>query len=164
MEKNERPKKKFKKIKIGYILAFIVIVAFCVLVLKLVLPASGINKYGDRLEGIEKSKFTEKEEKKIIKNLKEKEQVISSSIDVKGRLIYVNFTVKKDTSIDDSKNIANESLGLFSDKVKSYYDIQYSIKKKDEEGRKETINEEEVTVYDFPIMGYKNKKAEGLAW
>jgi vacuolar-type H+-ATPase subunit H len=72
-------------------------------------------------------------------------------------------------SIDEAKGIASESLGQFSDKVKKYYDIQFMIKKKDEEGRKETkvIDEEttkEITIYEFPIMGYKNKTREGIVW
>lgn len=168
MKKNLNLKRKFKKIKIGYIFAFIIIVAFLVLVLKLVLPSSGINKYGDRLEGIKDNKFSEKAKDKVIKNIKDREQVVSCSIDVEGKIINVIFTVKKEISIDDSRNIANESLAEFSDKVKSYYDIQYMIKKKDEEGRKETktVDDEtkEVTVYEFPIMGYKNRKSEGIVW
>ena len=170
MEKNNsKPKRKFRKLKIGYIFTFIIIIAFCVLILKLVLPSSGINKYGDRLEGIEDNKFSTKEQKKVIKSIKEKEQVVSCDIDVQGKLINVIFTISKDVSKEDAKNIANESLASFSDKVKGYYDIQYSIKKKNEEGTKVTkqVDEEttkEVTVYEFPIMGYKNKKSDNIVW
>ena len=170
MEKNNsKPKRKFKKIKIGDILAFIVIIAFLVLVLKLVLPASGINKYGDRLEDIENYKFSEKAKNKVIKFIKDKDQVVSCSMDVEGRLIYIDFTVKKDVSKDDAKAIATESLGSFSDKIKGYYDIQYSVTKKNEEGQKVTkqVDDEttkEVIVYEFPIMGYKNKKSDNIVW
>ena len=166
MEKKNRPKRKFK---IGYILALLVIAAFAVVVLKLVLPASGINKYGDRLENIEKNEFSKKEKNAVIKFIKEKEQTVSCDIDVKGKIIYVIFTVNKEVSKDDARGIANESLGQFSDKVKGYYDIQFMIKKKDEEGTKVTKQVEddktkEVTVYEFPIIGYKNKLREGIAW
>lgn len=166
MEKTKIPR---RKIKIGYIFAFIVIAAFIVLVLKLVLPSSGNNKYGDRLEDIDKYRITEKEEKKVIKSIKEKEQVISCDIDIQGKIINVIFTVNKDVSKDDAKAIAQESLAQFSEKVKSYYDIQYMIKKKDEEGTKVTkqLDDEktkEVTVYEFPIMGYKNKSRENIVW
>lgn len=168
MNKNSKPKQRLKKIKIGYIFAFIIIALFLIAILKLVLPSSGVNKYGDRLEGINDNKISEKAKNKVIKNIKDREQVESCSIDIQGRIVNVIFTVKKDVSIDDSKNIANESLGEFSDKIKKYYDIQYMIKKKNEEGRKETktIDDEtkEVTIYEFPIMGYKNKKAEGIVW
>lgn len=168
MEKNSKPKRKFKKIKVGYIFASVIIIAFILLVLKLILPSSGVNKYGDRLDGIEKYRFSDKAKNKVIDNIKGKEQVESCKIDVQGKIINIIYTVNKDTSIDDAKNIANESLAELSDKIKSYYDIQFMINKKDEEGRKETktVDDEtkEVTVYDFPIMGYKNKKAEGIVW
>lgn len=165
----EKKIKLKRKIKIGYIFAFIVIIAFAVLVLKLVLPSAGINKYGDRLDGIDEHEFSDKAKNKVIKFIKEKEQVVSCNIEVHGKLISVIFTVKKDVSKDDARNIANESLGQFSDKVKGFYDIQYSIKKKNEEGTKVTKQADdgttkEETVYEFPIQGYKNKTREGIVW
>lgn len=166
MEKNKKPR---RKLKIGYILTILIIIAFGILILKLVLPASGINKYGDRLENIEKYKFSEKEKNKVIKGLKEKEQVVSCNIDVQGKIINVIFTVKKEISKEEAKLIASESLGNFSEKVKGYYDIQFMIKKKNEEGTVVTkqVDDEktkEVTVYEFPIMGYKNKKSDAIVW
>ena len=166
MENKKRPK---RRLKIGYIFALLVIVAFAVVVLKLVLPTSGINKYGDRLENIEKNEFSKKEKEAVIKFIKDKEQVTTCEIDVKGKIIYVIFNVNKEVSKDDARGIANESLGQFSDKVKGYYDIQFMIKKKDEEGTKVTkqVDDDktkEVTVYEFPIIGYKNKTREGIAW
>ena len=111
----------------------------------------------------------DKAKNKVIKFIKEKEQVVSCNIEVHGKLISVIFTVKKDVSKDDARNIANESLGQFSDKVKGFYDIQYSIKKKNEEGTKVTKQADdgttkEETVYEFPIQGYKNKTREGIVW
>ena len=166
MENKKRPK---RRLKIGYIFALLVIVAFAVVVLKLVLPTSGINKYGDRLENIEKNEFSKKEKETVIKFIKDKEQVTTCEIDVKGKIIYVIFNVNKEVSKDDARGIANESLGQFSAKVKGYYDIQFMIKKKDEEGTKVTkqVDDDktkEVTVYEFPIIGYKNKMREGIAW
>ena len=162
MEKNKRPK---RRLKIGYILALIIIIAFGAVVLKLVLPASGTSKYGDRLEGIEDHKFSEKAQKKVIDFIKEKEQVSSCKIEIHGKIINVIFTVKKDVSKDDAKFIANESLGSFTEKVKGYYDVQFMVKKKDEEGIKITDEEgKEETKYEFPIMGYSNKKNPGIVW
>ncbi len=169
MEKNNSKPKKRKRLKVGYIFALIVIIAFAVVVLKLVLPSAGNSKYGDRLEGIEQHPFTEKAKKKVIKGIKAKEQVVSCEIDVQGKIINVIFTVNKDTSKDDAKNIATGSLADFSEEVRGYYDIQFMIKKKGEEGTKVTkqVDDEttkEVTVYQFPIMGYKNKKSDRIVW
>jgi len=166
MEKNNsKPKRKFRKIKVGYIFAFIIIIAFVVLVLKLVLPSNGNGKYGDRLDDISENKITSKEEKKLIKNIKDREEVKSCEVDIQGKIINVIFTVKSDVSKEAVKVIAAESLGQLSDKVKGYYDIQFMVKKEKEEGTKVTDEEGNETVkYEFPIMGYKNKKRSDIIW
>lgn len=156
--------RKLRKLRIGYILAFIIIAAFLVLVIKLVLPGAS-NKYGDRLDGIKDAPFEEKTQQKIIKNLNGNDKVTKSKIKIEGKLINVIYTVKNDVSKDDAKAIAGETLGLFSEKVKGFYDIQFMVKKEKEEGVKTTNAEgEEITKYEFPIMGYSNKKNPGIVW
>ena len=160
--------RRLKKIKLGYVFAFIILVAVAVLVIKLILPGSE-NKYGDRLDGIDKVPFNEKAKTKVTKSLSDNENIIEAKIKIDGKLINVIFTVKKEVSVGDARRYAEESLGLFSDKVKGFYDIQYMIKKDHEEGTKETKTLDdgtttEVTKYEFPIMGYKNKKAAGIVW
>lgn len=166
MEKNKRPR---RKLKVGYILALLIIVAFIVLVIKLILPSSGINKYGDRCEGTKENPFTAKAQSKVSKNLTDRENIVSASIKVDCKLIKIIFTVKKDVSKDDAKNIAGEACDLIPEKVRTMYDVQISIKKEKEEGTKvtKTLDDgtsKEVTVYEFPIMGYKNKKSERIVW
>ena len=80
--------KKIKKIKVGYVLAFIIIIIIGILVLKLVLPSS-TSKYGDRLDGIEKITFGDKEKEAIVNKIKESDKVTDAKIDVKGKIIYV---------------------------------------------------------------------------
>lgn len=156
--------RKLKKIKIGYVFAGIILIAFLILVIKLVLPGAD-NKYGDRLEGIKDAEFTEKAQKKVTKGLTDNEKVTKASIHIEGKLINVIYTVKNETSKDEAKAIAGSTLGLFSDKVKGFYDIQFMVKKEKEEGVKTTNSEgEEVTKYEFPIMGYSSKKNSGIVW
>lgn len=160
--------RKFKKIKVGYVLAFVIIILIAILVLKLVLPSSR-SKYGDRLDGIEKITFGDKEKEAIVKKIKESDKVTDAKIDVKGKIIYVIYNVKKDCSKDDAKNIGNDSLSVISDEVKNFYDLNYIISKNDEEGQKVTEQKEDGTsvekvVKEFPVMGYKNKKTGGLVW
>ena len=161
-------KRKRKRLKIGYILAVLIIIFVIVLGIKLVLP-SGSSKYGNRLEGIKKIKFGKTEQEKIVKKVKESDKVTTASIDVEGKIINVIFNVNKDTSKDDARNIANSTLEVISDEVKNFYDIQYMISKKDEEGTTQTITKEDGTTEDikvkeFPIMGYKNSKSKGIVW
>lgn len=156
--------RKLRKIRIGYILAFVIIIAAVVLLIKLVLPGAD-NKYGDRLEGIKDHPFTEKAQNKIIKSLKDNENVTKAKIRIEGKLINVEYTVKKEVSKDDAKGMAGNALGLFSEKVKGFYDIQFIVTKEKEEGIKTTDAEgNEVTKFEFPIMGYSNKKNPGIVW
>jgi len=169
MEKNNKPKRKLKKIKLGYVFAGIIIIAFIVLILKLVLPASGINKYGDRCEGTKENPFTEKAQAKVKKNLTDRENVVKASVKVDCKLIKIIYTVKKDVSKDDAKNIAGEACNIIPEKVRAMYDVQFEVVKEKEEGTKvsKTTDDgetKEITVYEFPIMGYKNKKSDRIVW
>lgn len=161
-------KKKRRRLKWGYVFAAVIIFIVMIMVIKLILP-SGSSKYGDRLDGIKKITFGKTEKNKIVNKIKDNDKVTEASVDVKGKIIYVLFDVKKDTSKDDAKSIANDSLSVISDEVKNFYDINYVISKKDEEGTKKTVTNDdgetkEVTVTVFPLMGYKNSKSKGIVW
>ena len=68
--KNKPVKKRRRfRIKIGYIFAAIILIAVMVLIVKMVLPGNGINKYGDRLEGIKDVKFAKDDQKKIVEGI-----------------------------------------------------------------------------------------------
>ena len=168
--KNEKVKKviKRRKLKLGYILSLVAIIIVAVLILKLVLP-SGSSKYGDRLEGIEKIKFVTKEQNKIVEKIKSNDKVTSAKIHVEGKIVNIIYNVSKETSKDDAKAIGNDSLSSISDEVKNFYDIQFMVSKKDEEGTKTTKKKEdgteyEVVVTEFPIMGYKKKDSSRIVW
>lgn len=169
-EKNNRKvvKRKRKKLKLGYILAFLAILIVIIVAIRLILPGKS-SKYGDRLDGIKKVTFGKEEKNKIVEKVKESDKVTEAKIDVEGKIINIIFNVTKDTSKDDAKKIANDSLSSISDDVKNFYDVQYMISKKDEEGTKKKVKkddgtEEEITVTVFPVMGYKNSKSKGIVW
>lgn len=167
-------KKKLKKLlknkKFIVIAVLVLVFIICLILLKVLLfPSNNTSKYGNRLDGIEDIKFSKSDKDKVVNSIKENEKVSSAKMNVHGRIVNVIFNVNKDTSIDDAKAIANESLGNFSDEVKGYYDIEYIITMTDEEGvKQEVTNEEgkteEVVTKSFPIMGYKNTKTNELIW
>ncbi|MBQ1496555.1 MAG: hypothetical protein IIZ40_04345 [Bacilli bacterium] len=148
--------RKGKKIKLGYVLVSIVLLFVILLGIKMILPNNS-SKYGDRLEGINSIPFGKTEKNKIIDKIKKDEKVESCKLNVEGKLITIIFDVKKDTSIDDAKKIASDSLEVVGKKVKDFYDIQFMISKKNEETKEDAKKE-------FPIMGYKNKKTSGIVW
>ena len=157
-------KKKLSKIKIGYLLAFIIIIAAAVLLIKLVLPGAE-NKYGDRCEGTKDNPFTEKAQSKVLKSITDRDGITKAHIKVDCKLIKIIFTVKKDVAKDDAKTVAGEAYNLIPEKVREMYDVQFEVAKEKEEGTKTTDAEgKEITKYEFPIMGYSNKKNAGIVW
>lgn len=167
MDNKNKPVKKRRRfrIKIGYIFAAIILIAVMVLIVKMVLPGNGINKYGDRLEGIKDVKFSKDDQKKIVEGILKNENITTAKLDIKGKIVYVIINVKKEVSKDDSKKYASSTLELFSKEVKGFYDLHYIVTKTDEEGTKENAGSaDEKIKYSFPIMGYKNKTRDNIIW
>lgn len=97
--------------------------------------------YGNRLDGLNKVKITEKKQTEIKDTLKSNEKVGYVNIDVRGKLVYVIITMKQGTHAD-AETIAQSTLEMFDEKEKAFYDIQFLVDNKGE-------SEE-----NFPIMGY----------
>ena len=104
----------------------------------------GSGKYGDRLKGIEEVTF-----------LEEKDTVVDASVRVQGKIVYINIIFTRDTSLDRAKAVATETLALFEDEEKEYYDFGYFL------------TQEEVSDTEdkgFIITGSKNAKLESITW
>ena len=171
-KEKEEPMKKRTRKKFKIDLSIIVFIAVLVLAAGIVIfltIGNGGSKYGERLKGIEKISFTKKEKNKLVNELKKNENVTSASLDIQGKIIYIMFNVKGEVSLDDAKNIGNESLNNLSDAVKGYYDINVLITKKDEQGTEESKldadGKEEIIIHkEFPISGYKRKSSDHIVW
>jgi len=148
-------KRKRKKLKVGYVLAALVILLVLIVAIKMILP-TGSSKYGNRLDGIKKIKFGKDEKNKIVEKIKSNEKVTDAKIDVQGKRIDIIFYVSKETNLEDARNIANSSLGEISDEVKKFYDIEFMIDKK--------TKDRDENDKSFPDMGYKNAKSQGIVW
>ena len=171
-EKKEEPMSKRTRKKFKIDLSIIVFVAILLLVAGVVVfltIGNGGNKYGERLKGIEKIKFNNKDKNKLVDGLKGNENVNSASLNIQGKIIYIIVDVKENVSKDDAKNILNDSLNNLSDEVKGYYDINALITKKEEKGTEETRldadgKEEKIIHKEFPISGYKNNSSDHIVW
>ena len=156
--------RKLRKLRVGYVLAFAVILAAVILLIKLVLPGAD-NKYGDRCEGTKENPFTEKAQNKVLKNITDQDAITKGSIKVKCKLINIEYTVIKEVNKEDARNVANAAYNLIPEKVRNMYDVQFIVTKDKEEGVKTTdADGNEVTKYEFPIMGYSSKKNGGIVW
>lgn len=162
-------KKLFKNKRFIMFLALSIVLLVClVIIIRIFFPGHGSN-YGNRLDGINKISFTEKNQNKIINAIKKDDKVSESKMNIHGKIINVIFNVNKDVSVDDAKAIAVASLENFSDKVKDFYDIEFIVTKTDEEGEEVEITNDDGTKdkevkKQFPIMGYKNSKNSNIVW
>ena len=142
--------KKHKKLIIVVIILIVLVIGAFSLYKTLSVDTSK-SVYGDRLKGINKVKITEKTKDELNKDLTNFEEVESASSHVKGKIIYIYLTIKGDTPIEKTHEIANKALEHFEDDEKSFYDIQIFVNTKDES---------EV----YPVIGYKHKTSEGFVW
>lgn len=110
------------------------------------------DKYGNRLEGIEKYPINENVADEI-KSLYES-GVESVKVDVKGKIIYIIIDVQDGVSKNDAQGYAIKSLEKFSDEIKGFYDIQFMITCKNAK--------EETTMY--PMMGSKHSGNAQVIW
>ena len=152
----------FKKLKSFYknnrvysilmIISIICIVAILVGVVLYFLGQTSKDKYGNRLEGIEKVEIKESKLNDIEKKITENELVKSTDAVIRGKLVYITITLNTGTHAD-TESIAQSSLDLFSEEEKAFYDIQYIVDNNDDK-----IEE------NFPVMGYIKAGNSVIKW
>ncbi len=109
--------------------------------------------YGDRLNGIENVKISDKHKEEIISGIKENKMVDSVTINVKGKLIYINVYLNSGKR-EDGQSIAIKSLDLLTEEEKEFYDINFTFSK-EAKSEKDT---------GFVMMGYKKSDATIISW
>lgn len=152
--------KKLKQIyqehRIFTILMAVVLV--CIVLIATVLiqcfyVGNGTDKYGNRLEGIEKYKISESRQKDFENNTANNDKVESTDIKITGKIIYITMQIKPGVTLIEAESIALKSLETFSEKEQSFYDFNITLKQDATD-----------TSDGFIISGSKNKNGSGLVW
>ena len=112
-------------------------------------------KYGNRLNGIEEVAISNSEKKEVVSFLEEKEHVTDASVRIQGKIIYINIVFTRETSLDKAKAIATETLALFEEEEKEFYDYGYFLTQEDTEESEDK---------GFIVTGTKNAKLESITW
>ncbi len=111
------------------------------------------DKYGDRLEGIDKvalkASFIQDTESKLIAE----EIVKKAEIIVTGKIVYISMNFDAPTTLVEAQSMAQKSLEYFSEAEKAFYDFMFTLK----EAKTDTSD-------GFLISGAKNKNGTGLVW
>ncbi len=149
-------KKFYKEHRVFTMLMAIVLVCLVVIVTVLIqcfYIGNGTDKYGNRLEGIEKYKIDTARETDYEKSLTSNEKVKSADLIVTGKIIYV--TIQYETTVDlvEAQSIAAKSLESFSDEEKGFYDFNITLKRNSSDKSD-----------GFIISGAKNKHGSGVVW
>lgn len=142
-----------KLLSVIVILAFILFVVLCLMFLSMTISTS--NKYGNRLDGINKVEIKRATLKEVGKKLEESDKVKDASLHIEGKIIYFDIVYVKGTTKDEAKEIASKSMDNFSEKELAFYDLEYVLmedKKDDKEGK------------SFVIIGTKHSSKDSISW
>ena len=152
MKKIKEFYKRNRVYSILMIVSLVCIVSILVGVIVYFIGQTTKDKYGNRLDGIENVKISNNKKSELINKINENELVDNVDIDIKGKLIYVNITLKTGKHTD-SEAICQTSLDTLTEDEKKFYDIQYIVSNKDK-------NIEE----NFPVMGYIKAGNSVIKW
>lgn len=115
----------------------------------------GNNKYGDRLRGINDVKISADTQKDIASELKDVGEVVDASVRIQGKIVYVNITYTRETSLDRAKEIAMSTLDKFDNEEKDFYDIGYFLTQEESKDTEEK---------GFAVTGSKKAKKDNISW
>ena len=140
-----------------WILIFILFVCFCMigfLFYKYFYSGISTSKYGNtRLEGIENYKLSDTLEQDINKLYENEKSVDHATIDIQGRIIYINIAFSEAIKADTAKSLAVKALEPVGEENLTYYEIQMILTYTGEEENKV-----------FPIFGSKNANSLKVVW
>lgn len=116
---------------------------------------SGDNKYGDRLDDIDKHKLNSTLESDVSKLFESNENVNTVKLNVEGKIIYITIDFKKALKTTDAQALAIKALEPIGEENLTYYDVQFLLTYTSE------VSEENS---NFPIFGSKNSDNAKVVW
>lgn len=131
-------------------LAIVFLIIIIIITIQLLVGGSS-NKYGNRLDGINKVKIASDTYKGVEEEVKENDGVEEVETRLQGKIVYTTITFSSDVSVDKAKEIASNTLDNYTEEELSFYDFSYFLKWK---------GEEEDTV----ITGNKHHNKDTIAW
>lgn len=116
---------------------------------------SGNNKYGDRLDGIDKYPLSTTLEQDIKDVFKDSDAVNKVSIDKQGKIVYIIIDYKKPLLKKEAQDLAIKSLEPIGEDNLTFYDIQFILTYSTEENTEES---------NFPMFGAKSSNSNKVVW
>lgn len=149
--------KFLKEHRVFTMLMAIVIVCFVLIMTVLINVFGGFgndaDKYGNRLEGIDKVEISEKKQSDFKNNITNNEKIKSVDVTIQGKIVYITMIVESNVMLEEAEGIALKSLDEFTEEEKTFYDFNFTLK------QLATENSD-----GFVISGAKNKNGTKLIW
>lgn len=133
-------------IALGFILFLILLIIFFQMLI-----GGSSDKYGNRLDGIDKVKISNETFEEVKKEVTDTELVEDVSTRIQGKIVYMAITLKSDTSKDKAKEIASATLDNYSEDELKFYDFSFFLRWKGEEG-------------DTVVTGNKHHSLDSITW
>ncbi len=149
-------RKKIQNNKV--LLALLGILLVCFLVLgfgfyKYFYAGAGNNKYGDRLDDIDKYPLSKTLEDDIKSVFSDNSEVNKTTVNVEGKVIYINIDFGTSLKVSQAQDIAVKALDKIGEDNLKYYDIQFILTYS---GTEENEN--------FPVFGSKSSSSLKVVW
>ena len=133
-------------IALGFILFLILLIIFFQMLI-----GGSSDKYGNRLDGINKVKISNETFEEVKKEVTDTELVEEVSTRLQGKIVYMTIILKSDTSKDKAKEIASATLDNYSEDELKFYDFSFFLRWKGEEG-------------DTVVTGNKHHSLDSITW
>ncbi len=149
-------RKKIQNNKVLLVLLGILLVCFLVLgfgFYKYFYAGAGNNKYGDRLDDIDKYPLSKTLEDDIKSVFSENSEVSKTTVNVEGKVIYINIDFGTSLKVSQAQDIAVKALDKIGEDNLKYYDVQFILTYS---GTEENEN--------FPVFGSKSSSSLKVVW
>lgn len=150
MEKIKKWINKNKGLAILLLLTIIFVIILLIIFIELLIGGSS-NKYGNRLDGIDKVKISNETYESVKKEVEDTELVEKVETRLQGKIVYTTIELKDGITVEKAKEIATNTLDNYSEDKLKYYDFSFFLKWKGEE--KDTV-----------ITGNKHHNLDSITW
>ena len=150
MEKIKKWINKNKGLAILLLLTIIFVIILLIIFIELLIGGSS-NKYGNRLDGIDKVKISNETYESVKKEVEDTELVEKVETRLQGKIVYTTIELKDGITVEKAKEIATNTLDNYSEGELKYYDFSFFLKWK---GEKE----------DTVITGNKHHNLDNITW
>ena len=138
---------------LGISAVIVVLMLALISIIGFLYPDDKKDLYGNRLDGMDSVKLSDDKMNHAIQEVEKTGKIESMTYNRKGRIINFHIDVKKEIDVVTAKAFSDVILKNFSEKEKTYYDIQIFITCKNDDASEL-----------YPIIGYKHKTSVAFKW